>query len=145
VDAYYTIDATGELPVRIDPGDPLTTGFFALAIVATETEIQRWYADAGATYTAGASTLISIAVDCNHATVPAATDAIAPAAQLTYYDADAMRWDPQLAASTNGFALVTNAAANETVTAAWHGQAFPAHPAATPAGTLSLAVASPYD
>ncbi|HEV7556336.1 MAG TPA: hypothetical protein VGO00_12805 [Kofleriaceae bacterium] len=145
VDAYYTVDAAGELPARIDPGDPLTTGFFALAVVASEAEVARWYGDAGATYTTGASTLISIAVDCSHTAVPAATTTIAPTGQLTYYDAAAMRWDPQLAASTNGFTLVTNAAANETVTAAWHGQAFPAHPAVAPAGTLSVAVATPHN
>jgi hypothetical protein len=143
-DAYYTVDAAGDLPTRIDPGDPLTTGFSPLVVVASEAEVMRWYADAGATYTTGAPTLISIAVDCSRAAVHGATATVSPVAALTYYDADHMRWDPALAASTNGFALVTNAATTETVTAAWHGQAFPAHTAAAPAGTLSLAVATPH-
>ena len=144
LDAYYTVAATGELPSRIDPGDPMTTGFFALAVVASDAEVQRWYGDAGASYGDGASPLISIAVDCNHAAVDGASVAIAPGATITYYDAAAQRWNPSLGASTNGFALITGGATRETATAAWHGQAFPPHAAVAPANTLSLAVASPY-
>jgi hypothetical protein len=141
-DGYYIVTATGELPSRIDPGDPLTAGANALAVVATAAEIQRWYADAGATYTAAAPTLIAAVVDCQHAAVSGSTIAIAPTAPVTYYDGT--KWNPTLAASANGFALVPGAAATESITAAWQGHAFPARPAAAPASTLSLVLVTPY-
>ena len=145
-DAYFTIAASGELPVRIDPGDPLTTGYYALAFVAASDEVTRWYADAGAgaTYSATTSTLISVAVDCKYSALGGTTLAVAPAASVIYYDAAAMRWDPTTATSTNGFSLVPSSAASESVTATWHSDAFPAHVAAAPAGVLSLVIATPH-
>jgi hypothetical protein len=138
--AYFTVAAEGYLPVRIDPGDPLTDGYFGLAFVASADEIARWYADAGVT--ANDSALISIAVDCNHQVVADSTLAVLPTARVTYYDT--MKWNPALTASANGYSLVTNAAASEAVTAAWHGQAFPAHTAIAPTHTLSLVVTTPH-
>jgi hypothetical protein len=144
LDAYFTITATGMLPVRVDPGDPLTTGYYALAVVAASDEVARWYADAGAAYSSDARTLISVAVDCDEAAIDGATIAIAPSAQVTYYDSAASRWNPAATSSTNGFALVTGGAATESATVGWLGTTFPAHAATAPAGTVTLAVASPH-
>jgi hypothetical protein len=144
IDAYYTIDASGEVSSRIDPGDPITTGYYAFAAVASSDEIARWYADAGVPYAESASPLISVVVDCNHAAIVGATVAVAPAAQVTYYNSVASHWDPGETAGTNGFALVTGGATAESATATWLGNTFPAHAATTPAGTLSLAVSSPH-
>ena len=143
LDAYFTITAAGEVPVRIDPGDPITAGYFGLALVAPADEIMRWYADAGATYTADAATLITIAVDCDHASIAGATFTVAPQAPLVYYATD--HWDPAASSSDKGYALVTHSNATEAITAASHGHSFPAHAVVTPAATLTLAVASPYD
>jgi hypothetical protein len=140
--AYFTIAAPGEVPVRIDPGDPLTTDYFGLALVAPAEEIARWYSDAGATYSATAPTVITIAVDCNHASIAGATMTVAPQAPLTYYNAD--HWDPTATASDKGYALLAPAHATETVTAAWHATTFPSYTVAAPASTLTLAVISPY-
>jgi len=142
LDAYLTVAAADEVPVRIDPGDPLTTGFFGLALVAPTDEIMRWYADAGATYSAGAATTIAIAVDCDHASIAGTTVTVTPQAPVIYYNAD--RWDPTATASDKGFALLAPARAAETITTTWHGHTSPAHAFATPAGTLTLAVVSPY-
>jgi hypothetical protein len=142
LDAYLTVAAPGEVPVRIDPGDPFTTGFFGLALVAPAAEIQRWYSDAGANYSATAPTLIAIAVDCNHASIAGATMTVAPQAPLTYYDAD--HWDPTATTSDKGFALLAPPHPTETVTAAWHATTFPIHSVTSPASTLTLAVISPY-
>ena len=145
LDAYYVIAADGQLAMRIDPGDPLTTGFFALAITAATDEVQRWYADAGATFDATAPTLVVVVVDCNHAEVAGATIAVAPAARVTYYDPVTPRWDPTASSSPNGFALVTGGDVAETITASWQGHAFPAHPVVVAtAGGLTLAVVSPH-
>ena len=142
LDAYLAITAAGEVPVRIDPGEPLTTGLFGLALVAPADEILRWYADAGATYSADAATMIAIAVDCNHASIAATTMAVAPPAPLTYYNAD--HWDPTAASSDKGYALLAPAHANETITTTWNGHTSPGHAFAVPAGTLTLAMVSPY-
>ncbi|HJT97784.1 MAG TPA: hypothetical protein VJ696_05660 [Rhodanobacteraceae bacterium] len=141
LDAYLTVAAPGEVPVQIDPGDPLTTGFFGLALVAPADEIQRWYADAGTTYSPDAATLIAIAVDCNHASITGATMTLAPQASLVYYNNN--RWDPAATASDKGYALV-HPSAPETITAAWHTTQLPPHAVTAPASTLTLAVLSPY-
>jgi hypothetical protein len=140
--AYLTVAAPGEVPVRIDPGDPLTTGFFGLALVAPPDEIARWYTDAGATYSATQPTMIAIAVDCNHASIAGATLTVAPQAPLTYYNAD--HWDPTATTSDKGYALLGPPHPTETITAAWHTTSLPSHTVAAPAGTLTLAVISPY-
>jgi hypothetical protein len=142
LDAYLAVAAPGEVAVRIDPGDPLTTGFFGLALVAPAEEIARWYSDAVATYSATARTLITIAVDCNHASIAGATMTVAPQAPLAYYNAD--HWDPTATASDKGYALVAPASSSETVTAAWHTTTFPPHAVVAPASTLTLGVVSPY-
>lgn len=142
LDAYLTVAAAGEVPVRIDPGDPLTTGFFGLALVAPADEIARWYSDAGATYSATAPALITIAVDCNHASIAGGTMTVAPQAPLVYYNGN--RWDPTATTSDKGFALLAPPHATETVTAAWHGTSSPTHTLAAPPSTLTLAVISPY-
>jgi hypothetical protein len=142
LDAYFTIAAPGEVPVRIDPGDPITTGYFGLGLVAPAAEIARWYADAGASYTPDASTLIAIAVDCSQATIAGATMTVAPQAALTYYDAG--HWDPAATSSDQGYALVARASSTETLTAVARGQSFPAHTVTAPASTLTLAVTSPH-
>jgi hypothetical protein len=144
LDAYDTVAADGQLPARIDPGDPITTGLFALAITATTGEVQRWYADAGASYDATASTLIAIVVDCKHATVADATVTVTPTAHVTYYNPAIPQWDPSASSSANGFALVTGGGVDETITAAWQGHAFPARVAVAPIGAVSLAVVSPF-
>jgi hypothetical protein len=142
LDAYLAVAAPGEVAVRIDPGDPFTTGFFGLALVAPAAEIARWYADAGATYSATAPTVITIAVDCNHASIAGATITVAPQAPLIYYNAD--HWDPTATSSDKGYALLAPANASETVTAAWHATTFPSHAVTAPASTLTLAVVTPY-
>ena len=142
LDAYFTVAAPGEVAVRIEPGDPLTTGYFGLALVAPADEIARWYSDAGATYAASAATVIAIAVDCNHASIAGATMTVAPQTPLVYYNGN--HWDPSAMSSDKGYALVAPAHASETITAAWHATTFPPHAVAAPASTLTLAVISPY-
>jgi len=142
LDAYLTVAAPNEVPVRIDPGDPLTTGFFGLALVAPTAEIMRWYADAGATYSADAATTIAIAVDCDHASIAGTTVTVAPQAPVIYYNAD--HWDPTATTSDKGFALLAPGHATESIATTWHGHNLPAHAFITAAGTLTLAVVSPY-
>ncbi|MCW5804945.1 MAG: hypothetical protein KIT31_21425, partial [Deltaproteobacteria bacterium] len=109
VDGYFTIDAPGFAPSRIDPGDPLFDGEGPLLAVATGDEMARWYADAGLPAT-GTGAILTATVDCANDAGRGATLALAPPAALAYYDDVAQRWDPALAASENGFALVARTA-----------------------------------
>src|SRR5262249_12110189 len=103
--AYFTVDITGNVPSYIDPGDPLIGGEDALLVSATADEIARWYADAGTT--SSGTSLISVAVDCDHKVLAGTTIAAAPAPTgITYYDDGAKMWNPALTASTNGYSLV---------------------------------------
>jgi hypothetical protein len=143
VDAYFTITATGYPSSRIDPGDPLSGGESALLLVADASELARWYTDAGATYTPGARTLITTTVDCARSTITGSTITIQPAARVTYYNDVAKQWDATLAASTNGFALVTGASSQVTATAAWHATALPARTIVAHDAMLTIAVLTP--
>jgi hypothetical protein len=140
VTGVLAISASGFVPTFGDPGEPLVGGDLdVLLAVATEDEIARWYGDAGATYAPGARTLVSATVDCARQTIAGST--IAPAA--VYYDARAKRWDPALAASTNGFALLANAPASVTLTAHAGADALPPRTVAVADAALTFAVISP--
>lgn len=144
VDGYFAIAADGYRPTRVEPGDPLSGGENALMLVAADDELARWYTAAGATYTAGARTLITASVDCDNATLDGSTVAIAPApATTTYYDDVAKQWSPTLTSSTNGFALVTGAAASVTATAEFGATQLPPRTISVPAGTVTLALLPP--
>ena len=144
VDAYFAIAADGYRPTRVEPGDPLSGGENALMLVAADDELARWYTAAGATYAAGARTLVTANVDCDDATLAGSTVAIAPApATTTYYDDIAKQWSSSLAASTNGFALVTGAAATVTATAAVGTTQLPPRTITVPSGTVTLALLPP--
>jgi hypothetical protein len=144
VDAYFAISADGYRPTRVEPGDPLSGGENALMLVAADDELARWYAAAGTTYAAGARTLITASVDCANATLGGSTVAIAPApATTTYYDDVSKQWSASLAASTNGFALVTGAAATVTATASIGTTQLPPRTVTVPAATLTLALLPP--
>lgn len=140
IDGYFAITAPGMVPTRLDEGDAIAPGYFSLALLASSDEIQRWYADAGATYTADAATVIAIAVDCNHASLPGAT--LTTSTPSVYYDGG--RWDPTATASDKGYALVPNAKPATVVEPGAGGPKFPNHIFASPSGMLTLAVASPY-
>jgi hypothetical protein len=146
VDATLVVVAAGYRTVRGIPAEPFHgTTPDALLAVATDEELARWYADAGAaSYTPGAPTLITATIDCTGRAIDGATLAVAPAAEtLTYYDARAKRWQPTLTASTNGFALITGAATAITATPAASGTQLPARGLVVAPGVLTLAVLSP--
>ena len=146
VDATLVVVAAGYRSVRGIPAEPFhATTPDALLAVATDDEVARWYGDAGAgSYAPGAPTLITGTIDCTGRAIEGATLAVAPgAATLTYYDARAKRWQPALAASTNGFALVTGAEDRITATASGAGNQFPARELVVAPGVLTLAVLSP--
>jgi hypothetical protein len=146
VDATLVVVAAGYRNVRGIPAEPFhATTPDALLAVATDDELARWYGDAGAaSYTPGAPTLITATIDCTGHAIAGAPLAVAPAAAtLTYYDARAKRWQPALAASTNGFALVTGAASGITATPSGAGSQFPARELAVAPSVLTLAVVSP--
>lgn len=144
VDAYFAIAAEGYRPTRVEPGDPLSGGENALMVVAADDELARWYTAAGAAYIAGARTLITASVDCANATLGGSTVAVTPApGATTYYDDVAKQWSPALAASTNGFTLVTGAAATVTATAAVGTTQLPPRTIDVAAGTVTLALLPP--
>lgn len=144
VDGYFTVAAAGYRPTRVDPGAPLSGGENALTLVADDAELTRWYAAAGVAFTAGAPTLITASVDCARDTLNGSTISVAPSpGKVTYYDADAKHWDAQLAASTNGFALVTGAASSVAVTGKLGTVQLPPHTVEVPAGTLTIGVITP--
>ena len=143
IDAYFAIAATGFVAGRIDPVIPLSGGEHALMVVASDAEIARWYADANATYAPGMATLILATTDCDRMALGQTTETATPAAAITYYDDVAKRWDPTLATSTNGFALVTSPATSVTLTAHHAGVAFPPHAIAAPPGVLTVATVRP--
>ena len=142
VDAYYTVDATGYVPSRIDPGDPLVGDESALLVAAKTEELARWYTAAGAPYATSGSTLIAAIVDCSRNGVANTTLAVSPApGSMTYLDSS-HQWDSTLASSANGYVLATGDAA-PTVTASWQGTMFPPHAIAAPASTLTFALVTP--
>jgi len=144
VDGTFTVAAAGYRPTRVDPGDPLSGGENALMLVADDAELARWYAAAGTTFTQGSPTLLTAAVDCAHDTLDGSTIEVAPApATVTYYDATNKRWDAGLAASTNGFALVTGPASSVSVTAKLGATSLPAHAISVQANALTIAVLTP--
>lgn len=144
VDGYFTVAAAGYRPTRIEPGDPLSGGENALMLVASDAELERWYAAAGMTFTPGSSTLLTASVDCAHDTLDGSTIAVTPSpATVTYYDATGKQWAAALTASTNGFALVTGPAAAVSVTARLGATALPAHAITVPANALTIAVLTP--
>lgn len=143
VDAYFTVTVAGDLPSRVDPGNPLVGGENALLLAAADAEVARWYGDAGATYTAGAGALVGIVVDCAPKAAGSSTLASAPSGEAVYYDDNASRWSPTLTTSTNGYALIVGAPTTATLTPAIGTTPLPARTVAAPAGTLSLAVLPP--
>jgi hypothetical protein len=145
VDGYFAVAAAGYRPTRVEPGDPLSGGENALMLVAGDAELARWYAAAGATFTAGAPTLITASVDCARDTLDGSTLAVTPSpGAVTYYDTTAKQWDATLAASTNGFALVTAPAATVSATTSLGATSLPPHTVTVPAGTLTIAVLTPH-
>ncbi len=141
--AYFTVDIAGNVQSYVDPGDPLVGGEDALLVTATSDEIARWYGDAGTT--SSGTTLISVAVDCDHKVLGGTTISAAPAPTgITYYDDAAQKWNSALAASSNGYALVAGPATSSTITVHAGTTQFPAHAVAAPTGTLAVAVISPH-
>jgi hypothetical protein len=116
VAGYFVVTATGRLVTRATSDTPLDGEQDALLLVADTAEVARWYGDAGTVH----------------------------AAPVTYYDHLAKRWDPALAASTNGFALIPAAPASLAVTPAIGSTVFPTKTLAPIADQLALAVLSPY-
>ncbi len=146
VDAYLDVDAAGFLPTRGFPAEPLSGGENALLIAVTADELAAWYQTAGAEVEAGTGTLITAVVDCEPKVAAGATVAVTPAPSgQIYWDADASAWDPELTASTNGFALATGVAAQVTIAAALGDVAYPAQALAVPPDQLTMAVVSPRD
>src|SRR5262245_21036119 len=144
IDGYLYLDDGVHRPTYAYAGRPLDGRTDALVIVADAAELGRWYADAGDTWSAAKRTVVAAVTDCTPRSVDGASVTTSPSpARLAYYDAAAQRWDPTLAASTNGFALLTGAGADEAITAhlgavAWPPHAYPGH-----AGALTLAVVPP--
>ncbi len=146
VDAWFAVSLRARLPTRVYPASPLAGGEQPLLIVAGAEEVARWYRAAGDSFEGGERTLISAVVDCASDPIEGATVAIAPPpATLTYYDNDsaAPGWDPSLAASRNGFALATGAAASVSVTAAAGAVELPPRTIAAEPGELTLAFIDP--
>jgi hypothetical protein len=141
VDAVVVVTAGGHLPTRAYPADPLIGGEDLLLVVVDDAELAAWYEDAGATHAAGDRTVLAAAVDCTLDAIPGATFAVEPAAAITYYDDQAQQWDPALTSASNGFALVTGAAASITLSSA------PLPPRDVPASPdeLTLALVSPRE
>ena len=134
--------ATDALPTRADPGTPLLGGEDALLVVANDAELARWAADAGTPYVAGTGALLTTVVDCEGKVITGSTIAVAGAGSITYYDDVAKRWDPALAASTNGFALVGGAPATAALHATIGSFAW-SRTTSVPPGTLAIAVVPP--
>ena len=86
--------------------------------------------------------VVIVSFACAGASITATTMAAAPPAPLTYYNGD--HWDPAAASSDKGFALLALAQAIVTITTSWNGHTSPGLAFALPAGTLTLAVVSPY-
>jgi hypothetical protein len=143
VAGYFVVTATGRLVTRATSDTPLDGEQDALLLVADTAEVARWYGDAGTVHAAGARTAIVAVRDCARHTADGAT-LTAGAAPVTYYDHLAKRWDPALAASTNGFALIPAAPASLAVTPAIGSTVFPTKTLAPIADQLALAVLSPY-
>ncbi len=143
VAAFFTVTVDGFRASVIRPGDPLHGGENALLVIATDDEIARWYADAGTTPSTAA--LITTAVDCDAQALGGTTVAVAPApGGVTYYDATAQIWSPQLTASTNGFSLIAAPAASITATASAGSATFPPHAIPVAADALTVAVLTPH-
>jgi hypothetical protein len=145
LDAYLFVDDGVHRPTYAYAGAPLDGAQDALLIVADDGELGRWYADAGAgAWDASSRTVVAAVTDCQPKSLEGATVAAMPAAaKLVYYDAGAKRWDAGLAASTNGFALLTGAAEGETIVAHDGAFAFPPHAYPTHAGAITLVVVPP--
>lgn len=144
VDGYFTVAAAGYRATRVEPGDPLSGGENVLMLVADDVELARWYAAANTTFTPGAATLVTASVDCSRDTLDGSTITVAPSpGTVTYYDAPGKKWDVGLAASTNGFSLVTGAASTVTATARLGSTALPPHSITVPANALTIALLTP--
>ncbi len=143
IDGYFTTQVAGYRPARADPGVPLTTDSEALVVVVSDAELTRWYAIGSDTYDSTASTLVTIASDCQRHQLTSSTLAVDPTAQVIYDSTTTNDWDAALTTSSNGFALVANVAAS--VTATVHAASdFPSHAIVAPAGTLTVALVQPY-
>jgi hypothetical protein len=146
VDGYFVVTANGKLPTRASSDTPLTADQDALLLVADAAELGRWYADAGGSFASGARTVVAAVRDCAREPATGSTASIAPApASVVYYDDAAKRWQPALAASTNGFVLATSTAASVAITPRLGGTAFPVKQVAALPDTLTLVVISPYE
>jgi hypothetical protein len=147
VAAYFVVAAAGALPTYTYLEAPVPHSVTLVPIIPVA-EAERWYADAGATFTPDARTLLAGIYDCQGAAVPGATLAVAPAGDATVYfdaDADPGQWEPALDGTTNGFAMVTGAAATTAATAHLGAAAFPAESVPVRAGAMTLLQLSPYE
>lgn len=145
VAGYFVVTATGHVPTRAFSDLPLTADDDALLLVADSAELARWYGDAGTVHVAGARTVVTAVRDCARHTIAGSTVGIAPASGVVYYDQPGKRWNPALAASTNGFALATSTAASVTITPRHLAAVFPSETVAALPDVLTLFVTSPYD
>jgi hypothetical protein len=140
-DVIVAVSIDGDLPTREVPASRDNL----LVVTASSDEVASWYAQAGAAYTLDARTVLAGVSDCDGGAAIGATITTSPAATITYYDDQAKRWDPALAASTNGFALVTNAPADLTITPAIAPTSLPPRTIAATSGTLTIAAMSPRE
>lgn len=144
LDVWFEVEAAGRLPTHGFPGEPLRGGENAFLLVADAAEVGGWYGDAGETYAAGMRTVVVSVKDCENGSPAGVTAAVAPMpGSVVYYDDQAQRWDPQLAAATNGFVLLGDAAAEIAVAPSIGGVTLPAREVAPAADAVTLLLATP--
>lgn len=144
LDAYFVVTAPGKVPTYAY-ADAVSPDQDALLFIVDTTELTRWYADAGHTYTDGARTIVALLRDCVLDVAAGATVTTSPSAAVTYYSEADKRWDPTLATGDNGFALITDAPASVTATPHYAGVDFPPETISSLSATVTLTVITPYD
>jgi hypothetical protein len=145
VDAYFLVSTDEHLPTRAFPASPLAGGELPLFVVAEAAEVATWYAAAGDAFEGEDRTLITAIADCGLDAMDGSTVTIAPPTRgVTYWNTSLPGWDPGLAASTNGFALATGAAATLAAIASADGVELPLRAITSRPGELTLAVIDPH-
>lgn len=125
---YITLRKLGYVDARFVPVNGFYEDIDMPLALATNTELDAWYAGVGEARSPNRGTVVAFSLDCAGEGLDGSTISVTGATTLTYWNDQTEQWDPQLTTATNSFALATNVPTGATTVAAdYVATALPSH------------------